>query len=151
MSIAQNIISAKCVANKNKERIDILRVQIKKRVVIPPRSSVYAEIVFDKSPNSDVVINPCRDLNGLLSPNCVISCDQNFSLLKNLTDRFITVKRNSAVGIGMQLDQVFEVENSKSRVADEQIDVRSLEIDNISLNQIKQIKRKIPSFLNRYV
>lgn len=51
----------------------------------------------------------------------------------------------------MQLDQVFEVENSKSRVADEQIDVRSLEIDNISLNQIKQIKRKIPSFLNRYV
>lgn len=69
LSIAQNIISAKCVANKNKERIDILRVQIKKRVVIPPRSSVYAEIVFDKSPNSDVVINPCRDLNGLLSPN----------------------------------------------------------------------------------
>lgn len=59
LSIAQNIISAKCVANKNKERIDILRVQIKKRVFKLPRSSVYAEIMFDKSPNSDVVINPC--------------------------------------------------------------------------------------------
>lgn len=78
-----------------------MRVQIKKGVVIPTRSSVYAAIIFDKSSNSDPLINPCRDLNGLLSPNCVISCE-NFILLKNLTNRFIAVKRNSAVGIGMQ-------------------------------------------------
>ena len=120
LSIGTNTFPAKCVANKDKEKIHIFRVQTKNKVVIPPRSSMYTKIKFDEEPNSDLVISPCHDINGLLSPNCVLKCDQRFILLKNPTDRFISVKRNSDMGIGIPIDQIIESESFESIDSKEQ-------------------------------
>ena len=144
ISIGTCTVNIESVTNNNKEKIDILRVQIKKKVVIPPRSGMYTEIQFNKQPEFDIVISPYKNLNGLLSPNCVNKFDQNFVLLKNPTEKFITLKKDTDVGIGIQLDINIENEDSNFKDTKEQVDIRSIEVDHITLDQIKKC---IPEFL----
>ena len=47
----------KCLYNKN----HLFRVQIKKKIVMPPKSCIYDDVKFDKTPDFDVVIKPSQD------------------------------------------------------------------------------------------
>ena len=67
--------------------------------------------------------------------------------LKNPTDKFITVKKDTDLGNGIQLDLSMESEDSIFKDAKEQVDIRSLEVDHITLFTLFQIKKCIPEFL----
>ena len=71
VSIGQMKIPIKCLYNENHEKVNILEFKMKKKLVIPPKSCIYADVKFDQTPDFDVVINPYHNIQGLLSPNCV--------------------------------------------------------------------------------
>ena len=93
ISIGTCTVNIEPVTNDNKEKIDILRVQMKRKVVTPPKSCMYTEIQFNKQPEFDIVISSYKNSIGLLLPNCVNKFEQNYVFLKNPTDKFITVKK----------------------------------------------------------
>ena len=145
VSIEQMKMPIKCLYNKNHEKVNIFRVQMKKKMVIPPKSCIYVDVKFDKTPDFDVVINPYHNIQGLLSPNCVTKKDQNVILFKNPTDKYITVRKNADVGTAMQLDQIINIgEHVQSEDDTETPEIRSVGIDCTNLDRIK---KQIPEFL----
>ena len=82
----------KCLYNKNHEKVNIFRVQMKKKTVIPPKSGIYVDVKFDKTPDFDVVISPYYNIQGLLSPNCVTKKDQNVIIRTQLTSTSLLEK-----------------------------------------------------------
>ena len=71
VSIGKMKMPIKCIYNKNHEKVNIYIVQMKKKIVIPPKSCIYVNVKFDNTADFDVVINQYHNIHGLLSPNCV--------------------------------------------------------------------------------
>ena len=80
----------KCLYNKNHEKVNIFRVQMKKKMVIPPKSCVYVDVKFDKTPDFDVVIIHITIFKVCIQANCVTKKNQIVILFKKLTDKYIT-------------------------------------------------------------
>jgi hypothetical protein len=76
---------------------------MKKKVVIPPRSCIYANVKFNRIPDCDVVVNPCHNIQGLLSSNCILAKEKHVMLFKSPTDKYITIRKSTNVGTAMQL------------------------------------------------
>lgn len=78
--------------------------------------------------------------------NCITRKDQHVILLRNSTDKFITVKKNENVGKGIELDQV--IYSDEQIPADghvyNQPEIRSVDIESTKFDQIK---KQIPEYL----
>jgi hypothetical protein len=81
-----------------------------KKVVIPPRSCIYANVKFNRVPDCDVVVNPCHNIQGLLSSNCNLAKEKQVMLFKSPTDKYINIRKSTNVGTAMQLDQIISNE-----------------------------------------
>ena len=51
--------------------VQIFRVQTKRRLVIPLKSCIYADVKYYNVPDFDVDLNSCHNVEGLMLPNCV--------------------------------------------------------------------------------
>lgn len=107
----------------SKNGVEIYRVSLQKRTVIPPQSVKFIPVQIDKPFKDLLCVETDRNIsNGFLPPNSVISVGQTKSSFRNPTDSFITLKRGKNVGFGMEIDELISME-------DEEFFVNKIEID----------------------
>jgi hypothetical protein len=122
---------------------------MKKKVVIPPRSCIYANVRINRVPDCDVVVNPCHNIQGLLSPNCILAKEKHVMLFKNPTDQYITIRESTNVGTAMQCDQIISAEEHiQSENVKDSPDIRSISVNqNVGGTSLDQVKKQLPGYL----
>lgn len=107
----------------SKNGVEIYRVSLQKRTVIPPQSVKFIPVQIDKPFKDLLCVETDKNIsNGLLPPNSVISVGQTKISFRNPTDRFITLKKGKNVGFGMEIDELISMEDEKFLVNKIEID-----------------------------
>ena len=102
------------VEDGNHDKINVYRVTVNKRTVIPPQSMQFVKIQTDKPVSNPIMVQPQYKHHGLVSPNSVIDPQQNTSLLfRNATDKYVTIKRGQEVGMAIEINEVFDLEDDE--------------------------------------
>ncbi|CAC5407143.1 unnamed protein product [Mytilus coruscus] len=102
--INNEAIPAVCLVGNEGEEINLYRISIKKKTVVPPHSLKIVDMEIDHTPTDDIIIQPKTNVKGLLSPNALISKDETVkAVFRNDTDTFITLKGGHKFGIGMEI------------------------------------------------
>jgi len=87
--------------------VTIYRIKIAETTIIPPNSSCYIEASLDQKPKGDIVIQPYRYNGDILSPNGIHLADKDtFLLVRNPTDKAVTLRKNQPFGIGIEAEDV---------------------------------------------
>lgn len=109
ISINEELIPASYTSNDENEDIQIYRIKVTRTVVIPPYSVQCVETNLNSQPKADIVIQPSLSLGEILTPNALLPAKQEAHLLiKNPTDKKITLKENQLFGLGIEADTVMD-------------------------------------------
>ena len=103
--INQGLIPASYTSNDENKDIQIDRIKMTTTVV--QKQSV--ETNLNLQPRTYIVIQPSPSLEEILTPNALLPSKQEFHLLiKNPTDKKITLKENQLFGVGIEVDTVID-------------------------------------------
>lgn len=115
VSLNSENIPATCLCTETVNNIKIYRIELKKKVVVPPYSIKLAETNISTVPDNNIIVQPRQHLKGLLSPNILIpEGEQVKVVLRNNTNQYITLKEGHKYGIGMEIDKIIEHQSDKS-------------------------------------
>lgn len=113
----------------SKNDVEIYRVSLQKRTVIPPQSVKFIPVQIDKPFKDLLCVETDKNISdGLLPPNSVISAGQTKISFRNPTDRFITLKKGKNVGFGMEIDELISMED------EEEFSLNKIEVDTSAKN-----------------
>ncbi|CAG2245689.1 unnamed protein product [Mytilus edulis] len=105
VQINQDLIPAICLGNKEVKILHVYRVTVGRKTVVPPQSMKVLKIEIDRTPNSDIIIQPNYELKGLLTPNVVLKIGQEVStVVRNGSNKFVTLKGGLKFGIGTEIE-----------------------------------------------
>ncbi|CAG2200305.1 unnamed protein product [Mytilus edulis] len=105
VQINQDLIPAICLGNKEGKISHVYRVTVGRKTVVPPQSMKVLKIEIDRTPNSDIIIQPNYELKGLLTPNVVLKIGQEVStVVRNGSNKFVTLKGGLKFGIGTEIE-----------------------------------------------
>ena len=109
IKLNQESIPISCIITENGQEVNIYRINLQKRTVVPPNSAILTPVQANRELKKDLVIQPSLNLKGLLSPNLLLPCEEKAQiLLKNTTDHFINLKKDQEYGVGIEVDTVLE-------------------------------------------
>ncbi|CAG2200297.1 unnamed protein product [Mytilus edulis] len=105
VQINQDLIPAICLGDKEGKISHVYRVTVGRKTVVPPQSMKVLKIEIDRTPNSDIIIQPNYELKGLLTPNVVLKIGQEVStVVRNGSNKFVTLKGGLKFGIGTEIE-----------------------------------------------
>ncbi|CAC5415384.1 unnamed protein product [Mytilus coruscus] len=105
VQINQDLIPAICLGNKEGKISHVYRVTVGRKTVVPPQSMKVLKMEIDRTPISDIVIQPNYELKGLLTPNVVLKIGQQVStVVRNGSNKFVTLKGELKFGIGTEIE-----------------------------------------------
>jgi hypothetical protein len=99
-------IPIKQIKDKELKKASIYKVSVQKRTVIPPNTMKFVKLKTDIPCQEILAIQPQNMHNELLCPNSVISPDNPYDTVRNLSSRYITVKKNAELGVGIEVDEI---------------------------------------------
>ena len=101
------VIPATELSCQESESVKVYRVIIKETTILPPYSLQFVETKLNVKPTDDIVIQPSPKLEHILSPNSLCKPKQEICLLvRNPTDKEITLKKNKEFGSGIEAQMV---------------------------------------------
>ncbi|CAC5419026.1 unnamed protein product [Mytilus coruscus] len=105
VQINQDLILAICLGNKEGKISHVYRVTVGRKTVVPPQSMKVLRMEIDRTPISDIVIQPNYELKGLLTPNVVLKIGQQVStVVRNGSNKFVTLKGGLKFEIGTEIE-----------------------------------------------
>ncbi|CAG2197087.1 unnamed protein product [Mytilus edulis] len=105
VQINQDLIPAICLGDKEGKISHVYRVTVGRKTVVPPQSMKVLKIEIDRTPKSDIIIQPNYELKGLLTPNVVLKIGQEVStVVRNGSNKFVTLKGGLKFGIGTEIE-----------------------------------------------
>ncbi|VDI12065.1 Hypothetical predicted protein [Mytilus galloprovincialis] len=100
---------AAAVLNARNDKIKICRVKLGKDVIVPPQSQVHLQAKLSGDCEKDIIVQPTTNLKGLLMPNILSTAEHQVPVsLRNVTDKYITLKKNCNIGTAMEVAEVIE-------------------------------------------
>jgi len=85
---------------------------IVKKMVIPPNSNIQLAAKLVGECKENIIIQPSTNLKGLLMPNIITSAKPQVPVLfKNISDKYVTLKKNCSIGTAMEVDAIIEKGN----------------------------------------
>ncbi|CAC5407103.1 unnamed protein product [Mytilus coruscus] len=97
------------VLNAKNDKIKICRVKLGKDVIVPPQSQVHLQAKLSGDCENDIIVQPTTNLKGLLMQNILSTADHQVPVsLRNVTDKYITLKKNCNIGTAMEVAEVIE-------------------------------------------
>ena len=122
--------------------VNVYRLSVQKRSVIPPQSVKYVTLKPDRPIQNSICVETNKDLQGLMPPNSVIDRDQTTIPFRTPTDRYITLKQGQCIGTGMEINDIFDLEG------DETFSISKVTIENDkSMPSVENMKSQLPSHL----
>ena len=101
------MIKATFALNEQEKHLQIYRAKIENTTVIPPFSMKFIETKLNLKPKGDIVIQPSSQLDKVLSPNALCSNeDATFLMVRNPTDKYVTLKKNQIFGQGVEVQNI---------------------------------------------
>ncbi|VDI11718.1 Hypothetical predicted protein [Mytilus galloprovincialis] len=129
--INNEAIPAVCLVGNEGEEINLYRISIKKKTVVPPHSFKIVDMEIDHTQTDDIIIQPKSNLKGLLSRNALIAKDETVkAVFRNDTDTFITLKGGHKFGIGMEIYNVVTDQDDLAEDPEVHSDRVSVNVDN---------------------
>jgi hypothetical protein len=105
-------IPATCVVSEGGQSSQVCILTVGKRTVVPPNSMKILKANSNKTTKSDLVIHP-NDLKGLLIPSFIGKEGQCFyAVVKNGTEKYITLKKGYDMGIGLEIDNLIPLDET---------------------------------------
>ncbi|CAG2200320.1 unnamed protein product [Mytilus edulis] len=108
VQINQDLIPAICLGNKHDKEgkiSHVYRVTVGRKTVVPPQSMKVLKIEIDRTPKSDIILQPNYELKGLLTPNVVLKiCREVSTVVRNGSNKFVTLKGGLKFGIGTEIE-----------------------------------------------
>lgn len=140
LTLDQSIIPITKIKTKDYENVQVYRVSLQERTVIPPQSIKFASVLVDRPFTGSLCIDTNKDmLNGIVPPNSIISQCQSKIPFRNHTDQFVTLKKGKNIGFGMEIDDL------KYLNEDEQISVNKIEVTKSPHNcPPEELRSKLP-------
>ncbi|VDH95775.1 Hypothetical predicted protein [Mytilus galloprovincialis] len=100
---------AAAVLNVKNDKIKICRVKLGKDLIVPPQSQVHLQAKWSGDCENDIFVQPTTNLKGLLMPNILSTAEHQVPVsLRNVTDKYITLKKNCNIGTAMEVAEVIE-------------------------------------------
>ena len=104
-----------CLVVNEGEEINLYRISIKKKTVVPPHSLKIVYMEIDHTPTDDIIIQPKSNLKGLLSPNALISKDETMkAVFRNDRDTFITFITLHSDRFSVNVDNPYSYKTSEN-------------------------------------
>lgn len=148
LTLDQKTIPITKIKTQNSEEVEIYRVSLQKRTVIPPQSVKFASIHTDKPFQGSICIETVKGISsGLMPPNSLIGSIQQTIPFRNPTDRYITLKKGQNVGFGIEIkDFMYLNEN-------EEVSVNKIEVSKSSTvspsSSTSELKSQLPVHLQK--
>ncbi|KAK3105322.1 hypothetical protein FSP39_022517 [Pinctada imbricata] len=111
---------------KSTKHVNIYKISIQKRTVIPPNTMKFIKLKTDIPSHEPLAIQPRNIHQELFCPNSVVSPINPYVAIRNLSSRYLTLKKNVDIGVGIGVDEIINFED------DQEIDERKDTVFNIN-------------------
>ena len=96
VSLNRENIPATCLCTETVNNIKIYRIELKRKVVVPPYTMKLAETNINTVSDDNIIVQPRQHLKGLLSPNIFKPHGEQVKVvLHNNTDQYITLREGN--------------------------------------------------------
>jgi len=124
-------------------QIKVCRVELSRKVVVPPQTEVQLEAKLHGNCNGDVIVQPTTKLKGLLMPNILTSAKEQIPvILRNTTDKFITIKKQSQVGTATEIASIVDDQRETPT-----LNIRKIEGVVVSKTCEKELEESLPQHI----
>ena len=108
--------------------IKVSRIQLNKRITVPPMSTIQCTVKLENDFDTDVCFQPFPDLKGITMPYVVVPNKAEIPVVfKNATNEFISLNKGSDLGVGIEVEETINTE-----------------CDEVQIRQLNQIKTEEP-------
>ena len=90
-------------------QVNIFKVSVKKNTVIPPNSMKYIKVKTNIPSTNTLVIQPSHNIQGILYPSSVVNPEMPYLQIRNMTDKYLTIKKKCTLGVGIEVDEISDL------------------------------------------
>lgn len=91
--------------------IKVSRIQLNKRITVPPMSTIQCTVKLENDFDTDVCFQPFPDLKGITIPYVVVPNKAEIPVVfNNATNEFISLKKGSDLGVGIEVEETINTE-----------------------------------------
>lgn len=91
--------------------IKVSRIQLNKRITVPPMSTIQRTVKLENDFDTDVCFQPFPDLKGITMPYVVVPNKAEIPVFfNNATNEFISLKKGSDLGVGIEVEETINTE-----------------------------------------